>query len=138
MPLAIETTGDVPRRDVGRSIGRGLACRCPACGEGRLYRAFLKATPACESCGEAYEGRHRADDMPAYVVMFLVGHILVPLALMTEKLAHPPLWVHFLAWLPLSVVLAVALLPPVKGAIIAIQWANRMHDFSPTPTGGDS
>lgn len=74
---------------------------------------------------------HRADDAPAYFVILLVGHIVVPLALALEIAYAPPYWVHFTIWLSLTVALALSLLQPIKGAIVGWQWANRMHGFGP-------
>jgi uncharacterized protein (DUF983 family) len=73
----------------------------------------------------------RADDAPAYFVMLITGHIVVGLALTVEVEFAPPYWVHLLLWLPLTFALAIGLLQPVKGAIIAWQWAHYMHGFDP-------
>jgi uncharacterized protein (DUF983 family) len=108
----------------------GLAGRCPHCGEGRLFRAFLKPAAACERCGERYEGRHRADDFPAYIVIFIVGHIVVPMFLLADRDVHWPLWIHMTLWPSLVLALSLLLLQPVKGALIGLQWALRMHDFA--------
>ena len=143
MPFTVETTDDQANarpepRPTGLAMKRGALGRCPACGEGRLWSSYLKTTPACERCGLAIDGAHRADDLPAYGVMMIVGHVLVPAALMLEKGFHPPLWVHMAAWLPLSVVLSLALLPIVKGAVVGLQWAKRMHDFGESPRGAEA
>jgi uncharacterized protein (DUF983 family) len=108
---------------------RGAQCRCPACGEGRLFRKFLKVADACPACGEELY-HHRADDMPAYIVMSIVGHIVVGLLLWTETEFAPSIWVHITLWFPLTVALSLALLQPVKGTIVAMQWALRMHGFA--------
>lgn len=114
------------------SLRHGLSGRCPACGRGRLFRAFLKVADACDRCGEEFH-HHRADDAPAYFVILIVGHVVVPLALAVELAFAPPYWAHFLAWLPLTVILSLGLLQPVKGAIVAWQWAQRMHGFDDEP-----
>ncbi len=79
---------------------------------------------------------HRADDAPAYFVILILGHTVVPLALALEIARTPPYWVHFALWLPLTLGLALGLLQPVKGSIVGWQWANRMHGFGP-PIGAD-
>jgi uncharacterized protein (DUF983 family) len=107
---------------------RGATCACPNCGEGRLFRKFLKVVDTCEACGEELH-HHRADDMPAYIVMSIVGHIVVGLLMWAEFTYAPPVWVHWSLWLPLTVVLTLALLQPVKGFIVALQWKLRMHGF---------
>jgi uncharacterized protein (DUF983 family) len=119
-----------PTRDLRQAFLRGLRCRCPNCGEGRMFRAFLKVADACPACGEELH-HQQADDAPAYFVILIVGHIVVPLALMVETEFAPPYWVHWSLWIPLTLGLAVGFLQPVKGAIVAWQWAQRMHGFGP-------
>jgi uncharacterized protein (DUF983 family) len=119
---------DAPVRDVGQAMARGFRGRCPNCGRGRLFRAFLKPVDHCEVCGEEMY-HQRADDAPAYFVILIVGHIVVSLALTVEMEFAPPYWVHLVLWLPLTLALAIGLLQPIKGAIIAWQWAHYMHGF---------
>jgi uncharacterized protein (DUF983 family) len=107
---------------------RGARCRCPACGEGKLFRAYLKVADACPACGEDLH-HHRADDMPAYIVITLVGHIVLGAMLWTEIHYSPPFWLHTVVWVPLTLILALSLLPSVKGAIVGLQWRLRMHGF---------
>jgi uncharacterized protein (DUF983 family) len=117
-------------RPMRQSIRRGLYGRCPHCGSGKMFRAFLKVADRCAACGEALH-HHRADDAPAYFVILIVGHVVVPLALVVEVAYAPPYWLHAVLWLPLTIGLAVGLLQPVKGAIVGWQWANYMHGFDP-------
>ena len=65
------------KRDVWTALKRGFRCRCPRCGEGKLFRAFLKVDDHCSVCGLDFTP-HRADDLPAYLVIVIVGHIVVP------------------------------------------------------------
>ena len=95
-----------------------------------MFRAFLKVADCCPVCGETLH-HHRADDAPAYFVILIVGHVVVPLALVVEVAYMPPYWLHAVLWLPLTIGLAVGLLQPVKGAIVGWQWANYMHGFDP-------
>jgi uncharacterized protein (DUF983 family) len=115
---------------------RGFCGRCPHCGKGRLFRAFLKVGDGCEVCGEDFS-HQRADDAPAYFVILIVGHLVVPLALEVEILFAPPYWVHVALWLPLILGLALGLLQPVKGAIVGLQWAQYMHGFNPRAASAD-
>jgi len=117
-------------RSVWTSLRRGFFGRCPQCGKGRMFRSFLKVNDQCPSCGEALY-HHRADDAPAYFVIAIVGHIVVPFSLSLEMAYAPPYWVHFALWLPLTLILALGLLQPIKGAIVGFQWAVRMHGFDP-------
>lgn len=111
-----------------QDLARGFRGRCPKCGEGKLFRKYLKVVDACESCGEAFH-HHRADDFPAYVVILILGHIIVALATSVERIWGPPYWVHVALWAPLTLVLCLVLLQPVKGAIVALQWRMGMHGF---------
>ena len=112
--------------DFWTALMRGWRGRCPRCNEGRLFSSYLKMKGHCEVCDLALEP-YRADDAPAYFTIFVVGHIVVPLVLLVERWGtEPPLWVHALLWLPLSVALALVLLPRIKGAVIALLWAQKM------------
>jgi len=115
-------------RDLMLSLWRGSRWRCPRCGEGKLFRAFLKVADECSVCGQHLH-HHRADDMPPYVVITIVGHIVVPLAFAVETAFRPDYWIHLALWIPMIIVLSIALLPSVKGAIVGLQWALRMHGF---------
>ena len=121
-------TGAAEKRDVWTSLKRGFRGRCPRCGEGKIFRAFLKVDDHCPACGLDYTP-HRADDLPAYLVIIIVGHIMVPLALMIETNYSPPVALQLSIYLPLTLIASLALLQPVKGAVVAIQWALRMHGF---------
>jgi uncharacterized protein (DUF983 family) len=117
-----------PARDVWKAIFRGMRGRCPNCGEGKIFCRFLKIADRCPACGESLH-HHRADDFPAYVVIVIVGHIVVPLVLMAETNYAWPYALHLAVWLPLTLALSVGLLTPVKGAIVGLQWGFRMHGF---------
>lgn len=129
--MTIQATTDHLRfqtRNFTQALMRGMCFRCPACGQGSMFRAFLKVGDFCPACGEALH-HHRADDAPAYFNIMIVGHIVVPLALAVETAYAPPYWVHFALWAPLTLGFALGLLQPTKGAIVAVQWAHRMHGF---------
>jgi uncharacterized protein (DUF983 family) len=110
------------------AVLRGLRGLCPACNSGRMFRAYLKVADHCPVCGEDLS-HQRADDFPAYIVIVIVGHIIVPLVLAVETRFAPPYWVHMVLWPALVVGLTLLLLQPVKGAIVALQWAVGMHGF---------
>ena len=118
------------KRDARAALLRGAMCRCPNCGRGRLFRAYLKVADRCSVCGEEFF-HHRADDAPAYFVILIVGHIVVPMVLAVETAFAPPYWVHFTIWFPLIIALSLFLLQPVKGVIVAWQWVHHMHGFDP-------
>jgi uncharacterized protein (DUF983 family) len=126
----------VPSRDdrgaevtSGQAVMRGLRGRCPNCGRGHMFSRFLKVADRCAACGEELF-HQRADDFPAYLVIVLVGHTVVPLALLVETEFAPALWMQVAFWVPLTALLSVALLQPIKGAIVAMQWFGGMHGFA--------
>lgn len=131
MSLTVHSATPTEQRSVGTAIKRGFMLRCPHCGEGALYRAYLKVNDRCPVCREEL-WHQRADDAPPYAVITIVGHIIVPAVLAVEMAWHPALWIHLVVWLPLTVLLSLAMLPSVKGALIGYQWAVRMHGFDPT------
>ena len=117
-------------RDGWTALRRGFFGRCPNCGQGKLFRAFLKVADRCDACGEELH-HHQADDAPAYFNIVIVGHIVVPLVLAVETAFAPAYWIHLALWLPLILALSFGLMQPIKGAIVAWQWAQRMHGFDP-------
>lgn len=107
---------------------RGFAKRCPACGEGALLHNYLSVNDACPSCGTELH-HQQADDAPPYLTIFIVGHIVVPLLLLVEKLWHPEMWIHFVVWPALTLGLTLWFLPRIKGVVVGLQWAFGMHGF---------
>lgn len=120
--------GHITSRFTMQDFKRGWTGRCPSCGEGKLFSSFLKVCAACPHCGEELL-HQKADDLPAYIVILLTGHLFVALALEVEFRLSPPLWVHALLWGPALIVMSLLLLQPVKGAIVALQWRLGMHGF---------
>ncbi len=120
-----------PKRSLWTAILRGWSGRCPSCGEGRLFRSFLKPVHACTHCEEELH-HQRADDLPPYLVIFVVGHIVVGAYMMAEGVITLNSWQHLAIWTPITLIMALVLLQPTKGAVIGLQWANYMHGF-----GGD-
>ena len=115
-------------RPTGRAMLRGARGRCPACGEGRLFTRYLKVADHCPACNEALH-HQRADDGPAYLTVLIVSHLGAPLLLAS-----------FIAWRPSAatmiwsfgigaIVLSLMLLPIMKGGMVGLQWARRMHGF---------
>jgi uncharacterized protein (DUF983 family) len=111
-----------------KALARGFAMKCPNCGRGHLFRRFLKVADHCEVCGEDYSAQ-RADDFPAYLVIVVVGHLVVPALLAVETAYAPPAWLQLAIWLPLTLFSALGLLQPTKGAIVGLQWQTGMHGF---------
>jgi uncharacterized protein (DUF983 family) len=113
---------------MSKALWRGFLGTCPGCGEGRLFGRFLKVTGACPVCGEEFH-HHRADDFPAYLVIVVVGHIIVPMVLSVETHYAPSYWIHLALWLPLTLVMSLGLLQPTKGLVVALLWLAGMHGF---------
>lgn len=105
-------------------VQAGLKGRCPRCGEGALFSGFLSLGERCAHCDLDY-GFADAGDGPAVFVILIIGFIVVGLALWLEVTLNPPLWVHFLLWVPLVVVLCLAALRLIKGVLIALQYRNK-------------
>ena len=127
--LASETvTARLPKRAVGPAMLRGFRNRCPSCGKGQLIRGYLKVNDACPVCAEDLS-HQRADDAPPYLTLVAVGHTVVPLALVVATRWSLPAYIHYAIWLPLTLLMTLALLRPIKGAVVGLQWANRMHGF---------
>jgi len=106
------------------SARRGLAGRCPRCGQGALFEGFLKVAPRCPSCGQDFAAADSADG-PAFFVMSFAGFVVVLAALVVEVMFQPPYWLHALLWIPLILALTILPLRPVKGLLIALQFHHK-------------
>ena len=118
-------------RPAGRAIWNGIKCRCPNCGKGKLFRSYLKVVDTCANCGEELKW-HRADDMPPYISIIIVGHIIIGLMMELEAVAPQQPWVYLATMVPLALLMPLAMLPSIKGAVVGLQWANYMYGFDPT------
>ncbi|HEY0206190.1 MAG TPA: DUF983 domain-containing protein [Acetobacteraceae bacterium] len=101
------------------AIGRGILGRCPACGQTRCFSGYLRVVPVCVAC-TAPLGSLRADDLPPYLTIFIVGHIIIGLMVWVERAYRLDFWVQAALWLPVSLVLTMALLRPVKGGVLGL------------------
>jgi uncharacterized protein (DUF983 family) len=117
-----------PARPVRTAMWNGFRGKCPHCGQGKLFASFLKTVPACAHCGEEIH-HHRADDLPAYLVVLIVGHVVVGAVMGFTEMTTLSTWGILAIWAPATVVMAVGLLRPIKGAIVGLQWALYMHGF---------
>jgi uncharacterized protein (DUF983 family) len=111
------------------AMWRGLRGQCPQCGTKTLFRKYLKISDTCNACGLALSG-HQADDAPPYFTIFIVSHVIVPVALIVERSYTPPLYVHAIMFCLLAIIVSLISLPLVKGAVVGLQWALRMHGFA--------
>lgn len=123
-----ENATTLETRSVGQAIWRGTLCRCPHCGQGKMFRAYLKVADQCDVCGEELS-HHRADDFPPYIAITIVGHIIISLMLHMDMTYHVQPITYAVTMIPLAIVLPLAILPSTKGAIVGLQWATRMYGF---------
>jgi uncharacterized protein (DUF983 family) len=119
-----------PRPPLGTALGRGLLGRCPACGKTHLFAGFLRIVRECANC-RAPLGSARADDAPPYFVILITGHIIVPLMLLTQKWGDPSQLVMTAIFVPLTLALALGLLRPVKGGVLAVMVTLGMLGNTP-------
>ena len=120
-----------PVPPLATALGRGLLGRCPACGKTHLFNGFLRIVKECAAC-HAPLGSARADDAPPYFVILITGHIIIPAMLLTQKWADPTNLQLTLIFVPLTLVMALGLLRPVKGGVLAVMVTMGMLD-EPAP-----
>jgi uncharacterized protein (DUF983 family) len=104
-----------------------LGCRCPRCGDGRLFSGFLEVAQRCETCGLDLRAQDSGDG-PAVFVVFILGFVIVGLVILVEVVFAPPYWVHVVLWPPVVIGLSVLLLRPLKAALIASQFKHNILD----------
>ncbi|CAM5763221.1 membrane protein [Labrys miyagiensis] len=104
-----------------RTGPRGL---CPRCGQGKMFAGFISLKPKCSACGLDYSFADSGDG-PAVLVILVAGFIILGLALYVEFTFSPPIWVHILLWLPLSLIVCLSLLRVMKGILVALQYTKQ-------------
>lgn len=134
-PIPAPAPAPEAARPMTSALRHGAALKCPACGRGHLFSSYLKVVPACPACGEELH-HHRADDAPPYFTIVIVGHLVVAAVLALEQALAPATWIHFVLWIPLTLALSLLVLPRIKGALVGLQWALRMHGFGAGPDPG--
>ena len=115
-------------RDTRLTVFRGLTLKCPSCGKGKVLSGYLTVKDECACCGQ--ELKHASvDDGPAYFTLMVVVALIFPMFGVIYSLFEPePIWVA-LSMMALSTILALVILPRVKGVFIGFQWAKRLHGF---------
>lgn len=106
----------------------GMGCRCPRCGKGNLYRGLLTVAEHCDFC-ELDLSPHDTGDGASFFAIFILGVLVVPLALWLEVAFAPPTWVHLVLWPPVILALAIALMRPLKATLIAYHFRNLRHKY---------
>ena len=121
-------TAHVQQRPTKQAMARGFRRRCPNCGEGHMFVSYLKVADSCPVCREELH-HHRADDGPAYLTILIVGHLLgFAMHFAWVKFRPEPLVMATVFTIGCTA-LSLYLLPRLKGLIVGIQWAKRMHGF---------
>ena len=117
-------------RKVRPAMLRGWRRRCPNCGRGPMMKSYLKVREACPVCDQELGAHHRADDGPAYLTILIVGHLMAPAIIWAFITFRPDPMVLASTFTVGCVALSLYLLPRLKGAIVALQWAKRLHGFA--------
>jgi Uncharacterized protein conserved in bacteria len=125
---------EIPPAPAGNPIAYGAAGRCPRCGKGRLFDGYLTIAERCSVCGLNFGG-HDAGDGPAVFGIFILGFLIVGIAGYVEYQFSPPLWVHAVVWLPLTLAGTLVLLRPLKGIAVALQYRYRSVEEPERPGG---
>lgn len=112
-----------PHPTLWHALRRGLAGKCPACGNAPLFARFLKPVPCCPTCGRDWTVQ-RSDDFPAYLVVLVLGHLLIPLVVEVNLWFDISTGLQMLLWPVIAVVAALAMIQPAKGFVIALIWAR--------------
>lgn len=115
-------------RPAMQAMLRGWRKRCPNCGGGPLFSGYLKVRPTCASCSQELF-HHKADDLPAWATILIVGHVVVGGMVTAELSWSPPAWLQWTVWPVVALLMTLWLLPRLKGAVVGLQWAWGMHGF---------
>ena len=119
---------DHEKRNLASAMTRGFRSKCPSCGKGRLFSSTLKVTDQCSFCGEDLY-HHRADDLPAYLNIFIVGHIIVAIMMVVYQQNLMDMWTLAFVTVIAATLCSIVLMRPLKGTVVGAQWAARMHGF---------
>jgi len=109
------------------TVLRGVACKCPRCGRGKLFEGFLSLRPSCSACGLDYAFID-AGDGPAVFIILIAGFIVVFCALIVEVIYQPPFWLHAVLWVPLVLLTTLAPLRSMKSLLIALQFHHKAQE----------
>ena len=122
---------------MGRRVISAIAGKCPRCGRGKLFTGYLSVAKSCDSCALDFEG-HDSGDGPAVLVIMLLGFVVAFSAVAVDFIYTPPFWVHVVVWPPVILIGALAVLRPLKGAFVGLQYKFRAVDeeFPPDAPGG--
>lgn len=123
-----EPAAEFAARPLLPAMGRGLRGVCPACGEGHVFTSYLTVARHCEACGEELY-HQRADDLPAYLNIFVTGHVVIGTMMLFMDSEFLPVWGITLLTAAIAVAVSISMMRPLKGLVVGAQWALRMHGF---------
>ncbi|MFK7903390.1 MAG: DUF983 domain-containing protein [Nitratireductor sp.] len=123
-----KTNQTKPARNLTSAMTRGFFCKCPSCGKTSIFEKSLKVKLNCEVCNEDFS-HHRADDLPAYLNVFVVGHIVVAVAMILMRYELVGMWTTTVLTAVAALVASLVLMRPLKGMVVGNQWALGMHGF---------
>jgi uncharacterized protein (DUF983 family) len=126
--MTITHTTPHPKRSVTNAMAAGLRCKCPNCGEADIFEGFTAVKHTCENCSQELH-HQRADDLPIYLNVFIVGHIVVALLMVSMQFEIFGMWTTAIGGSILAVIMAILLMRPLKGMVVGLQWALGMHGF---------
>ncbi|QDM30511.1 DUF983 domain-containing protein [Tardiphaga sp. vice352] len=112
---------------LSQTVLRGLACKCPRCGKGKLFAGFIDLKPSCDSCGLDYTFIDVGDGASVFLIM-IAGALVVGCALVVEVKYQPPFWLHAAMWLPLTLLTTIGPLRPMKSLLIALQFHHKASE----------
>lgn len=124
----ISDATDLEKRNTWAAMKHGLKGKCPACGEAKLFASGLSVHDKCSNCNEELH-HHRADDLPAYLNIFVVGHVVVALIMIALKYDIVGMWTGMFITIAVAIAVSVVMMRPLKGMVVGAQWAMRMHGF---------
>lgn len=133
-PAPVDADPASTTREMRTSMLRGWRRRCPNCGSGPMMKSYLKVRDSCAVCGEELH-HHRADDGPPYLTLLIVGHIIGPAMLWYFVAFEPDPYSFMAIFMVAAAALSLWFLPRLKGVIVGVQWASRMHGFGHTESG---
>ena len=134
LSVASEDADAISDRPVRPAMLHGWRRKCPNCGSGPMMKGYLKVRDVCPVCDETLS-HHRADDGPAYLTILIVGHVMAPSIIWAFTTFRPDPLVLATTFTVGCVALSLYLLPRLKGAIVGLQWAKKMHGFGAANAG---
>ena len=129
--LTTSKTSNQPERPLSNAMVNGIRCKCSSCGNGNLYEGFNRVKYNCDDCAQELF-HHRADDYRPSIRTFPVGHLVIALLMFSMKYELFSMWTTAIGGSLFAMVISVALMRPIKGLVISLQWALRMHGFDKT------